>query len=278
MAVHRHEQRRRRRQEGALHLQLRAVRQRRAPAGVPLLGNGQLALQHGERVPRAVDAERRRPRADWPERRAVGRHAGQRRQDVVPGRRERPARRTSSFRSTTAASRSPISSRRISSIPWGAPVRDRRHAAGNARRADAGRIAQPGDGRGRQRRLSRRPPAHRSHRRLHLRRAGRPHRPAREAGRDRRTDATQERLPLERVHQVDRPALPPGRHGHRARRHALHRRHVSRHHPAGDVVGPGNLPARPHRSVRARQGLRPRPHLAAHATKARSATARSRGC
>ena len=91
VAVHRHEQRRRRGQEGALHHQLRPLRQRRAPAGLPLLGNGQLAVQHRQRVPRALDAERHRPRADRAERRAVGRDAGQRRQDVVPGRRERPA-------------------------------------------------------------------------------------------------------------------------------------------------------------------------------------------
>ena len=52
--------------------------------------------------------------ADRIERRAVGRDAGQRRQDVVPGRRQRHARRTSSSRSSTATSTCPISSRRTS--------------------------------------------------------------------------------------------------------------------------------------------------------------------
>ena len=32
------------------------------------------------------------------------------------------------------------------------------------------------------------------------------------------------------VHSIARPALPPGGHRHRPRRHALHRRHVPRHH------------------------------------------------
>ena len=64
VAVHRHERRRRRRQEGALHHRFRPRRQRRAPAERLYLGHGQLALQHLQRLPRALDAERRAARAD----------------------------------------------------------------------------------------------------------------------------------------------------------------------------------------------------------------------
>ena len=46
----------------------------------------------------------------------------------------------------------------------------------------------------------------------------------------------------------------PGEHQQRAGRHALHRRHVSRHHPGAAVVGPRQLPAREDRAVSARQG------------------------
>ena len=90
--VHRHEQRRGRRQEGVLRRRIRPVRQRRAPAGVPDLDDGQLAVQHGQCVPRALDAARRAAGADRIERRAVGCDAGQRREDVVPGGRQRDAR------------------------------------------------------------------------------------------------------------------------------------------------------------------------------------------
>ena len=56
--VHRHQRRRRRGQEGAVHDELRARRQHGVAAGQPVLGDGQLALQHGQRVPPALDAER----------------------------------------------------------------------------------------------------------------------------------------------------------------------------------------------------------------------------
>ena len=52
--VHRHERRRRRRQEGAVRHRLRPARQRRAPAERPILGDGQLAVQHRQRVPRCA--------------------------------------------------------------------------------------------------------------------------------------------------------------------------------------------------------------------------------
>ena len=51
-----------------------------------------------------------------------------------------------------------------------------------------------------------------------------------------------------------RPALPAGEHQQRAGRHALHRRHVPRHHPGAAVVGPGIVPAREDRAVSAGQG------------------------
>ena len=57
----------------------------------PLLGDGQLDVQHGQRVPHSLDADRNHPRADRAERRPVERHAGQRRQGVVSGRRQRHA-------------------------------------------------------------------------------------------------------------------------------------------------------------------------------------------
>ena len=54
LEVHRHERRLRRRQEGAVHDELRAFRQRRAPAEQPVLGHGQLAVLDLQRVPRAA--------------------------------------------------------------------------------------------------------------------------------------------------------------------------------------------------------------------------------
>ena len=90
--VHGHQRRRRGRQERAVHDQLRARRQHGVAAGQPVLGDGQLALQHGERVPPAMDAERPPEGTDRAEQLAVGRDPGQRRQGLVPGRRQRAAR------------------------------------------------------------------------------------------------------------------------------------------------------------------------------------------
>ena len=42
--------------------------------------------------------------------------------------------------------------------------------------------------------------------------------------------------PLSEFIQLDRSAVPPGRHDDRARRHDVHHRHVSRHHPGARVV------------------------------------------
>ena len=52
--------RRRRGQEGAVRDQLRARRQHGVAAVQPVLGDGQLAVQHGQRVPPPLDAERAR--------------------------------------------------------------------------------------------------------------------------------------------------------------------------------------------------------------------------
>ena len=48
-----------------------------------------------------------------------------------------------------------------------------------------------------------------------------------------------------------------------ARRDDVHRRHVPRHHPGRAVDAAGLVPPRENRAVSARQGHRPRPHLAA---------------
>ena len=79
---------------------------------------------------------------------------------------------------------------------------------------------------------------------------GRAHRPPAAPGEERRPDAAAERLPAVGVHPLDRPAVPSGRHDHRAGRDDVHHRHVSRHHPGVAVVGPRHLPAAAHRSVR----------------------------
>ena len=92
---------------------------------------------------------------------------------------------------------------------------------------------------------------------------GRAHRPPPAAGEGRRADADAQRVSVVGVHPLDRSAVPPGRHDDRAGRDDVHHRHVSRHHPAGDVVGTRHLPAPEDRAVPARQGHRARPHLAA---------------
>ena len=57
------------------------------PAGQPVLGDGQLDVQHGQRLPPAMDTEWRPERIDGSQQLAVGRDPGQRRQGVVSGRR-----------------------------------------------------------------------------------------------------------------------------------------------------------------------------------------------
>ena len=89
-------------QEGVVHDELRTRRQRRAPAEQPVLGHGQLAVQHLQRLPRPVDADRRAQGTDRAQQRAVGHHAGQHRPES--GSKAAPAGfpATSSCRSTTA--------------------------------------------------------------------------------------------------------------------------------------------------------------------------------
>ena len=89
----------------------------RGPGSVPDLGARQLDVQHLQRVPRALDAARRHQGADRQQRRRVGRHAGQRRQDLVRERRARRAGRAFSSRSSTATSTCPTSSSRTSGFP-----------------------------------------------------------------------------------------------------------------------------------------------------------------
>ena len=95
-----------------------------------------------------------------------------------------------------------------------------------ARRKDA----QPLYGGVRPRHFPRRPAAGRLARRPAIRRAGRPADPARQGGREGRPHAAPQRLPELGIHPLHRSAFPPGEHDDRARRHALHRGHVSRHH------------------------------------------------
>ena len=115
--VHRHQRRRRRRQEGALRYRLRPAGEHRRPGGVPHLDARQLDVQHLQRLPRAMDTARHHQGADGRQRRRVGRHTGQRRQDVVRQRRARRAGRASSSRSCTATSPFPTSSSRTSGFP-----------------------------------------------------------------------------------------------------------------------------------------------------------------
>ena len=76
----------------------------------------------------------------------------------------------------------------------------------------------------------------------------------------RRDDAARaEGLRAGGVPRVHRRALPAGLPLERARRHALHRRHVSRRHPAARRHH--RVPARPHPHAQARAADRPRPHL-----------------
>ena len=148
-------------------------------------------------------------------------------------------------------------------ITWGAPVLIADMQGGLPVGPAAGRVAESIDGRRRQRRVSRRSPAEGHDRRLLLWRNRRAHRPPPETGEDRGSHADAQRVSAVGVHPLDRSAVPPGRHDHRAGRHDVHHRHVPRHHPAGDVVGSRHVSPQEDRAVSTRQGLPPRPHLAA---------------
>ena len=178
--------------------------------------------------------------------------------------RERHARLLPVPDRSTATSPTPTSSSRISTITWGAPVLIADMQGGmNAVRMPDGSLTRA-TGSARQRHLPRRSAAEGSGRRLLLRRGRRAHRPPLPPGQDRRADAAAERVSAVRVHPLDRSALPAGRHHDRARRHAVHHRHVPRHHAGIAVVGARHLSAQTHRAVRPRQGRPARPHLAPH--------------
>ncbi len=74
--IHRHERRRRGRQEGSVHDRFRPRRHHGIAAVQPLLGDGQLDVQHGQRVQSAMDAERPPAGTHRTQQRAMGRHAG----------------------------------------------------------------------------------------------------------------------------------------------------------------------------------------------------------
>ena len=84
----------------------------------------------------------------------------------------------------------------------------------------------------------------------------------------RRHDAAREEgLRERRVHRVDRRALPAGQPLVSARRHALHRGHVPRHHPAQGLHH--RVPARSDPVAQARTAAGPRPHLSRSCTRRR---------
>ena len=150
-----------------------------------------------------------------------------------------------------------------------ARIRDRlagsravRHAGRHDPRADAGRAAEPlhrGIGR---RRRARAPRARRSARRPPRHRARRPADSPRADRQERGADAAPQRLSGIGVRAEHRSAVPAGQHHHGAGRIDLHRGHVSRHHPGIELDAAGLVPAAQDRSVSARQGHRPRAHLA----------------
>ena len=210
--VHRYQRRRRGRQERAVRHQLRAGGQHGIPAGQPVLGDGQLALQHGERVPAAMDPERPVEGAHRAEQLAVGSDAGQRRQGLVPGRRQRDARLLpvpGPLRHLHAAG----SVRTGSEHRVGRADPRRRHPVGHTGDAPARWLADLRDGRGRQRGLSRRSTAEGPDWRLSLRRDGGPYRPPAQTGQDRRPHAAAERLPARPSSSVrsTRCSVPPTR-------------------------------------------------------------------
>ncbi len=210
-----------------------------------------------------MDARGRAARVHRLERRPVGRDHGQLRQDVVPGRRQRHARLLPDACSVRQLHQS-RTVRDRSQHHLGRAGADRRHAGRHERRAHARWIAGARHRLGRQRRLSRRPPAEGHARRLLLRRGRRPHRPPTPSGEERRADAAQERLSVLRIHPFDRSALPPRRRHDCARRHDVHHRHVPRHHPGVAVVGSRHVSASAHRPVCARQDREEGTDLAAH--------------
>ena len=101
--------------------------QHRAPGELPHVGPRQLDVQHDQQLSRALDSARGDQGTDGIERGPVGRDAGQRRQDLVPGRRERPAVGPGSSRSCTAISVA------VAAVPDGPGSRDSVGRAGSCR-------------------------------------------------------------------------------------------------------------------------------------------------
>ena len=279
--VHRHQQRRRRRQEGAVRHRLRPARQRRAPAVGPVLGDGQLVLQHRQRRSALrLDADggrcaRNRPAATTRQWGAAQDNYGkvwfQGGASGMPGYFQLPVH----YGNFSVAG----SVRAEPEHHLGRAGPDRRHA-GRAAGASACPTAR-----------STAPPAARATtcsaaiacpqdmvgdyfygetvarivRRLRPVKTDGPH-------------ADAQRVSAVGVHPLDRSAVPAGRHDDGAGRDDVHHRHVSRHHPGGDVVGTRDLPAPEDRAVPARQGRTEHGRIWRLTYEASSATARSRAC
>ena len=118
-------------------------------------------------------------------------------------------------------------------VVW--PIAQHARHPGRSRPAAPGQHAQPFHRHQRPGHLPRRPPAGRVARQPVVCRARRPPDPPHaDHGRGWRHAPRQRlRKSTGRIHPRDRSAVPPRQHDHRARRHSLYRRHVSRHHPAG---------------------------------------------
>ena len=113
----------------------------RGAGSVPDVGDGQLDVQHLQRVSCAVDAARCPQGADREQRRRVGCHAGQRRQDLVRKRRARGALGISVPHRLRQLQRSrPV--RTGLPHPVGRADSHRRHAGGDGGHPHAGRVAE----------------------------------------------------------------------------------------------------------------------------------------
>ena len=196
------------------------LRQRRARRELPHLGPRQLDVQHGQRVPRALDAARRRSRSR-----------------PAPTARSGASRRTTTARCGSRAGRAacpsywqfPIRLRQLrrrprqlrdgsrSRHPVGRAGAGRRHAGRPEHHPHARWLAPQHDGRRRRRYRPRRIACRRTCRATTCT-ANRSRRIVRRvrAGDSGRADHDQELLRRQRVHQVDRSVLPPGRSDDRA--------------------------------------------------------------
>ena len=169
------------------------------------------------------------------QRRRVGRHAGQRRQDLVRERRARRAGRAFSSRSSTATSTVPDQLEPDFRIPWGAPVRVADMQGGlNATRMPDGSLKSVTGSAGNDIYRGHRLPQDLVGEYLYGEPVG-AHRPPDPPGEEGRPHDPPQRVSEQRVHQVARPALPSRRRDDRARRHRVHHGHVPRHHPGREL-------------------------------------------